>query len=75
MYFFLRGGKMADEIAISVLEAARRLGLSPRTVWEFVLRGELRSRKFGRRRIILIRDLETFLRRDHALPPASGTRQ
>jgi excisionase family DNA binding protein len=65
---------MTDEIAVSVPEAARRLGLSPRTVAALVSRRELPSRKIGRRRVVVVRDLEAFLRRDHALPPMSGTR-
>jgi excisionase family DNA binding protein len=66
---------MTDEIAVSVPEAARRLALSPRTVATLVARKELPSRKIGRRRVVAVRDLEAFLRRDHALPPASGARQ
>jgi len=52
-------------LACSIVEAARRLGLSARTVATLVARGELSSRKIGRRRVIPIRALEEFLRRDH----------
>ena len=41
-----------DALAVDVREAARRLSLSPRTVATLVSRGELPSRKVGRRRII-----------------------
>ncbi len=61
---------MQDEkIAIDVIEAAKRLSLSPRTVATLVARGELQSRKVGRRRIIPIGALETFLRHDHRTGP------
>jgi excisionase family DNA binding protein len=46
-------------------EAARRLGLSSRTVATLVLRRELPSRKVGRRRIIPVVALEAFVRSDH----------
>ena len=56
---------MDDVLAVNVPEAARRLGISPRTVATLVARRELPSRKIGRRRVIPIRALEEFLRRDH----------
>lgn len=53
-------------LAVGVMEAARRLGLSQRTVATLIARRELPSRKVGRRRIIPVAALEQFLRRDHA---------
>jgi excisionase family DNA binding protein len=53
-------------LAVDVHEAARRLGVSPRTVATLVKRRELTSRRIGRRRIIPVRALEEFLRRDHS---------
>jgi len=52
-------------LAVGILEAARRLGLSPRTVATLVLRRQLASRKVGRRRIIPVAALEAFVLRDH----------
>lgn len=52
-------------LAVNVREAARRLGVSPRTVATLISRGELVSRKIGRRRVIPIDALEKFLRRHH----------
>jgi len=49
-------------IAVGMTEAARRLGLSARTVATLVLRRELPSRKVGRRRIIPVAALEAFIR-------------
>jgi excisionase family DNA binding protein len=51
-------------LAVGSGEAARRLGLSTRTVASLVLRHELPSRKVGRRRIIAVVALEAFVRRD-----------
>lgn len=54
----------ADEtvLAVGVMEAARRLGLSPRTIATLIARREPPSRKVGRRRIIPVHALEAFLR-------------
>ena len=49
-------------LAVGMAEAARRLGLSARTVATLVLRRELPSRKVGRRRIIPVAALEAFVR-------------
>ena len=48
-------------LAVGLAEAARRLGLSPRTVATLVLRREIPSRKVGRRRIIPVLALEAFV--------------
>jgi excisionase family DNA binding protein len=52
-------------LAVNVREAARRLGVSPRTIATLIARGELLSRKIGRRRVVPVEALEKFLRRDH----------
>jgi excisionase family DNA binding protein len=52
-------------IAVGIAEAARRLGLSARTIATLVKRGDLESRKVGRRRLIPISVLTEFIRRDH----------
>ena len=58
-------------LAVGMAEAARRLGLSARTVATLVLRSELPSRKVGRRRIIPVNALEAFVRPD----PLDSTRR
>ncbi len=62
-------------LAVGMVEAARRLGLSARTVATLVSRRELPSRKVGRRRIIPVVALEAFIGRDHlnGQPVASGS--
>jgi len=57
--------QMDTVLAVGMSEAARRLGLSPRTVATMVLRRQLASRKVGRRRIIPVSALEAFIRHDH----------
>lgn len=52
-------------LAVSVPEAARRLGISARTVATLVAQKELPSRKIGRRRVIPVSALSHFLQRDH----------
>jgi excisionase family DNA binding protein len=59
-------------LACSVPEAARRLGVSARTVATLIARKELPSRKIGRRRVIPIRALQEFLRRDHTTRAAEN---
>jgi len=62
-------------LAVGIGEAARRLGLSPRTVASLVLRHELPSRKVGRRRIIPVVALEAFIRRDHSTTDRNSVRR
>jgi excisionase family DNA binding protein len=58
-------------LAVSVAEAATMLGISRRTVEGYIRIRRLPARKLGRRTVVLVRDLENFLRRDQ--PHASGT--
>jgi len=53
-------------LAVGMAEAARRLGLSARTVATLISRRQLMSRKVGRRRIIPVLALEAFVRSDRA---------
>ena len=65
-----------DMLAVPVSEAARRLSLSPRTVASLIATKELPSVKVGRRRLVTVRALESFLRRDHKpiAAPSPGRR-
>ena len=47
-------------LAVNMSEAARRLGVSVRTIATLIARRELPSRKIGRRRVIPIAALEAF---------------
>lgn len=62
----------SEALAVSIEEAARRLSLSPRTVATLVATRELRSIKVGRRRVVPVKALQDFLRRDHEALAASA---
>jgi excisionase family DNA binding protein len=66
------GVHMQEQLAVNIPEAARRLGLSIRTVATLVSRRQLASRKVGRRRIIPVEALEAFVR-DSDSPKAGDT--
>jgi len=59
-------------LAVGVPEAARRLGVSTRTVGTLVARYQLPSRKIGRRRVIPVAALEAFIGYDHTLGRATS---
>jgi excisionase family DNA binding protein len=58
---------MDDVLAVAIPEAARRLGVCPRTIVNLIESGELVSRKIGRRRVIPVAALMPFLRGDHVI--------
>jgi excisionase family DNA binding protein len=60
-----------DPIAISILEAARRASVGRSSIYQAIGRGELSTRKCGRRTLILLDDLKAWV---SALPEAKGTR-
>jgi excisionase family DNA binding protein len=53
------------QFALDIVETAKRLSLSPRTVASLIKTGELGSLKVGRRRIVPVSAIENFLTRDH----------
>ncbi|MFB6400945.1 helix-turn-helix domain-containing protein [Pseudomonas putida] len=50
-------------LAIGIDDAARAIGVSRSVIYEVVARGELPSFKLGRRRMILAKELETYINR------------
>jgi excisionase family DNA binding protein len=62
-------------LAVSLKEAGRRLSVCERTVVNLINSKELRSLKIGRRRVVRIKDLEDFLRRDHPIPITASNGQ
>jgi len=62
-------------LLISKSESASALGVSIRTIENFIRRKELSARKIGRRTLIPLSALEAFARRDHDSPSASGERE
>jgi excisionase family DNA binding protein len=62
-------------LAVGIAEAARRLGLSPRTVAALIARRELPSKKIGRRRIIALNALEAFVDRQPFTPAVTRVKK
>lgn len=60
----------SSKLAVGIREAAQMLGVSPRTIQNYVAAKLLPYRKIGRRTVIPIRGLETFLRADQPSPVA-----
>jgi excisionase family DNA binding protein len=50
-----------DKLLVSVDEAARRLSIGRSHLYEYLLRGSLRSVRIGRSRRIASRDLQAFV--------------
>jgi excisionase family DNA binding protein len=60
------------ELAVGISEAARRLGVSGRTLATLIAQNELPSCKIGRRRIIPVAALEAFVNRGYQIPKSKG---
>jgi excisionase family DNA binding protein len=56
---------MGEVLAVSLQEAAQRLGVCKRTITNLINAKELVSRKVGRRRLVPVSALEAFMRHDH----------
>lgn len=59
---------ISTRLAVSLREGAAMLGISARTLQNYVWAGRFPSRKIGRRTVVLVRDLELFLRKDQPSP-------
>ena len=59
----------SEVLAVGIAEAARRIGVCPRTITNLIRAKELVSRKIGRRRVIPVSGLQAFLRHDHVVEP------
>ena len=55
-------------LAVDTREAARLLSVSPRTIQNYIAAKLLPARKLGRRTVISVRALESFLRTDQPSP-------
>jgi len=54
------------KLLLTRVEAAAALSISVRTLDALLARGELPTRRLGRRRLIARAELERFIKRDHA---------
>jgi excisionase family DNA binding protein len=61
-------GEQRRSLAVDLAEASRLSTLSRRTLENYIRVKRLRARKVGRRTLILMRDLEAFLRSDQPSP-------
>jgi excisionase family DNA binding protein len=52
-------------LAVSMMETGRLIGVCERTVANLINAKELPSRKIGRRRLVPMSAIESFLRHDH----------
>lgn len=50
-------------LAVGIDDAARSIGVARSAMYEIVARGEIDSFKLGRRRMILMKTLETYIAR------------
>jgi excisionase family DNA binding protein len=64
---------MDEVLAVGIAEAARLVGVCPRTITSLIRAKELVSRKIGRRRVIPVSALQAFLRHDHEVFQLSQT--
>lgn len=60
------------EIAVGISEAARRLGVSARTLANLIAQNDIPSCKVGRRRIIPVTALEAFVNREYRILKPKG---
>lgn len=60
------------EIAISIVEAAKRSGVGRSSIYQAIGRGELKIRKHGRRSLILVDELKEWVA---ALPVANVSKR
>jgi excisionase family DNA binding protein len=63
--------EMNKRLAVGVRDAAAMLGISPRTIQNYISAKRLTARKIGRRTVIPMRALEDFLRFDQPSPSAN----
>jgi predicted transcriptional regulator len=63
-----------NKLAVSVRDAAAMLGISPRSVQNYIHTKLLPARKIGRRTVITVRALENFLRADQPSPVSKPSR-
>lgn len=60
-----------NQLAYSIPDSGRAIGLSSRTVIRLIKSGKLRSAKIGRRRVVSAKELERFLHESQS-PKASA---
>lgn len=54
---------LISPLSVGVDDSARLIGVARSMMYEILARGDLQSFKIGRRRLILVKDLEAFIDR------------
>ena len=57
-----------EKLAVNAREAAEIIGVSLRTIQNYIRAKQLPARKIGRRTLIEVEELKEFIRADRALP-------
>ena len=52
---------MTQKIAVSIPEAAEICGVGKSTIYRLIDRGEIKRKKLGKRALILVEDLKSYL--------------
>lgn len=56
--------KRVEVLTLSLRDAAQATGLSIRKLYDLISRGNIESRKIGKRRLIVAKSLQDFLSKD-----------
>ncbi|MFT2188336.1 MULTISPECIES: helix-turn-helix domain-containing protein [Pseudomonas] len=59
----MRHRELPTPLSVGVDESARLIGVARSMMYEILARGDIQSFKVGRRRLILIKELEEFINR------------
>jgi predicted DNA-binding transcriptional regulator AlpA len=60
---------MSEQIAVGARRAAEMVDVSLSTIWRQIRAGTLRSRHLGGRTVVLVADLEQFVKDGAPVPP------
>lgn len=52
---------MADQVSITVIEAARRASIGRSAIYQAISRGDIRPRKLGKRTLIVVAELDRWI--------------
>lgn len=59
----MNGQHAVSPLSVGVEDGARMIGVARSMFYEILARGELKSFKLGRRRLVLVKDMEAYINR------------
>ena len=59
----MNGQLAVNPLSVGVEDGARMIGVARSMFYEILARGELKSFKLGRRRLVLVKDMEAYINR------------